>query len=150
MSSITIIKHKKGSPGFRHFGLGPNLYPSRGIQQLIKLFDENTFWASNRKLKNIKTMLKQSDIVVSLWKQKKLIGFGRCLTDHIYRAVLWDIVISNNYKGRGYGRLLINKIINSKELISVEKIYLMTTNQKAFYEKNGFRDSYPQVLLIKA
>ena len=150
MSSITIIKHKKGSPGFRHFGLGPNLYPSRGIQQLIKLFDENTFWASNRKLKNIKTMLKQSDIVVSLWKQKKLIGFGRCLTDHIYRAVLWDIVISNNYKGRGYGRLLINKIINSKELISVEKIYLMTTNQKAFYEKNGFSDSYPQVLLIKA
>ena len=150
MSSITIIKHKKGSPGFRHFGLGPNLYPSRGIQQLIKLFDENTFWASNRKLINIKTMLKQSDIVVSLWKQKKLIGFGRCLTDHIYRAVLWDVVISNNFKGRGYGRLLINKIIHSKELKSVEKIYLMTTNQKAFYVKNGFKDSYPQVLLIKA
>jgi len=119
------------------------------MQQLIKLFDENTFWAKNRNLIHIKRMLKQSDVVVSLWADKKLIGFGRSITDTIYRAVLWDVVISSEYKGKGYGRLLVEKIINSKELINVEKIYIMTTNHKEFYKKNGFQDSYPQILLNK-
>ncbi len=150
MSSITIIQHKRGSPGFRKFGLGPNLYPCRGMQQLIQLFDENTFWANNRKIIDVKKMLKKSDVVVSMWSKKKLIGFGRSLTDNVYRAVLWDVVISHNYKGKGYGRLLVDKIIQSNELINVEKIYIMTTNQKEFYEKNGFKNSYPQILLTKS
>ncbi len=149
MSSITFIQHKKGSPGFRHFGLGPKLHPCRGMQQLITLFNENTFWAKSRNLIDIQRMLKQSDVVVTVWSHKKLIGFGRSLTDSIYRAVLWDVIIASEYKGRGYGRLLIEKIIKSKELMNVEKIYIMTTNHKEFYKKNGFQDSYPQILLYK-
>tara|TARA_Y100001968_G_C19400876_1_gene740942 strand:+ start:749 stop:1210 length:462 start_codon:yes stop_codon:yes gene_type:complete len=147
MSLVTIIEHRKGSPGFRYFGLGPNLYPCRGIQQLIQLFNENAFWARDRHAKDIKTMLKNSDVVVSLWSNKKLIGFGRSKTDGIYRAVLWDIVISNEYKGSGNGTLLINKLVNSKGLRKVKKIYIMTTNYKDFYAKNGFNISYPQILM---
>ena len=147
MSLIKIIEHRKGSPGFRCFGLGPNLYPCRGIQQLMKLFDENTFWATNRNSRDIKTMIKNSDVVVSLWSKNKLIGFGRAKTDSIYRAVLWDIVISDSYKNKGYGSLLIKNLIKSKELIHVKKIYIMTTNHREFYNKNGFTSSHPQILL---
>ncbi len=147
MPLIKIIEHRKGAPGFRCFGLGPNLYPCRGIQQLIQLLNENAFWASNRNEKGIQTMLKNSDVVVSLWSNNKLIGFGRSKTDSIYRAVLWDVVISNENKGKGYGSLLINKLINSKKLQKVEKIYIMTTNHEEFYTKNGFVNSHPQILM---
>ena len=150
MSLVKVIEHRKGSPGFRCFGLGPNLYPCRGLQQLIQLFNKNAFWANNRHAKDIQTMLKNSDVVVSLWSNKKLIGFGRSKTDSIYRAVLWDVVISNEHKGNGYGGLVIDKLLNSKELQKVEKIYVMTTNHKDFYTKNGFVNSHPQILLNRS
>ena len=33
------------------------------------------------------------DAVVSLWRGKRLLGFGRATSDSFSRAVLWDIVV---------------------------------------------------------
>lgn len=149
MPVIKIIKHAQSAPGLRLFGLGPNLYPCQGIRQLHNLLNINTSWAQNRSHENIKQMLNQSTVVVSLWNDKKIIGFGRATSDSIYRAILWDIVIDSKFRGNNYGQLIINKLVNSNDLINVEKIYIMTTNHKKFYNQNGFLDEKQQFLLCK-
>ena len=53
-----------------------------------------------------KKCLANSDVVVSLWVGKEIVGFGRALTDGISR-VLWDIVIDKNHQGKGFGKLII-------------------------------------------
>ena len=148
MSEISIIHHIKGSPGFRLLGLGPNLYPCQAISQLQYLFNKNTFWGLKRKKKDLIKMLANSDLAISMWEDKKLIGFGRATTDSVYRATLWDIVISDQFRNKGNGKLIVYSLINSDELINVEKIYLMSTHHKDFYENCGFKLNNEQQMMI--
>ena len=73
---IILIKHFKGAPGLRFFGIGPNLLPCDGLLKLKVLLDKNTSWAKNRKIKDLKTCLANSDVIVSLWSNHKILGFG--------------------------------------------------------------------------
>ena len=146
---IHIVKHAPGAPGLRYLGLGPGLLPSRGIKKLQRLFNQNAFWAKNRNSTNIRKMLANSSAVLSIWDDRKLIGFGRVTTDNVYRAVIWDVVVDVCYQGNGIGRLAVQAILNMKQLKNVDKIYLMTTNQKDFYLQMGFKIESEQYLLLR-
>ena len=146
---IVLIKHLKGAPGLRFFGTGPNLLPCKGLYKLKKLLDKNTSWAKKRKLKDLKHCLANSDVIVSLWSNNKILGFGRALSDGTYRSVLWDIVIDNQHQGKGYGKLIVKSLLESKKINQSEKVYLMTSTQKNFYCQIGFKEVLSQNLLIK-
>ena len=149
MKEISLINHSKGAIGLRFFGLGPNLKPSNGLYGLQKLLDRNTFWAKSRTINDLKKCLANSDVVISLWVDKEIVGFGRALTDGIYRGVLWDIVIDKNHQGKGFGRLIIKKLLSSKKIKNTKRIYLMTTNKKLFYSQFDFKEVDSQKLLIR-
>ena len=149
MKEISIINHSKGALGLRFFGLGPKLQPTNGLIKLKKLLDNNAFWAQSRTLNDLKKCLANSDVVISLWVGKEIVGFGRALTDGIYRGVLWDIVIDQNYQSKGYGTLIVKNLLSSKKIQNTKKLYLMTTNKKLFYSQYDFREVTSQDLLIR-
>ena len=148
MKAISLINHSRGAIGLRFFGLGPNLKPVNGINKLQKLLDRNAFWAKSRKINDLKKCLANSDVIVSLWVGNEIVGFGRALTDGIYRGVLWDIVIDKNYQGKGFGTLIVKQLLSSKKVKNTKKIYLMTTNKKLFYSQFDFKEVTSQNLLI--
>ena len=148
MGNLIIIKHLRGAPGIRFFGMGPYLIPSNSLKKLQSLFNKETFWAKNRSIKNLKIMLANSSEVISIWKDTKLIGFGRATSDKVYRAILWDIVVSKKYQREGVGKVLVNALLETKSVKNVEKIYLMSTNRAVFYEKQNFIKVKSQKLLI--
>ena len=149
MKEISVINHSKGALGLRFFGLGPNLKPTNGLNKLQKLLDNNAFWAKNRAIDDLKKCLAKSDVVISIWVGNEIVGFGRALTDGIYRGVLWDIVIDQNHQGKGFGKLIVNNLLSSKEIKNTKKIYLMTTNKKLFYSQMDFKEVPSQNLLIR-
>tara|TARA_Y100001968_G_C18939454_1_gene518009 strand:- start:11 stop:463 length:453 start_codon:yes stop_codon:yes gene_type:complete len=146
---IHIIKHANGAPGLRFLGLGPSFLPSEGVKKLQKLFNQNAFWAVNRDTKSLRKMLANSSGVISIWDNQDLIGFGRVTTDGEYRAVIWDVVVDSKYQGSGIGTLVIENILKMKKLKNIDKIYLMTTNQKNFYLQMGFKLEEKQYLMLK-
>ena len=148
MQEISLINHTQGALGLRLFGLGPNLKPNNSLKKLQKLLEDNTFWAKNRTIKDLKKCLANSDVIVSLWVGNKIVGFGRALTDGIYRGVLWDIVIDQNYQSKGFGKLIVKSLLSSKKIKNTKKLYLMTTNKKLFYSQLDFKEVTSQNLLI--
>ena len=146
---ISLIKHSKGAIGLRFLGLGPNLKPTNGLNKLQGLLDRNAFWAKSRTIDDLKKCLANSDVIVSLWVSNEIVGFGRALTDGIYRGVLWDIVIDQNYQGKGFGTLIVNNLLSSKKIKNTKKLYLMTTNKKLFYSQFEFKEVTSQSLLIR-
>ena len=149
MKKVYLIKHAKGAIGLRAFGLGPNFKPNNGLLKLKDFLDRNAFWAKDRKINDLKKCLKNSDVVISIWHGLEIVGFGRALSDGIYRGVLWDIVIDQNHQGKGYGKLIVQSLLNSKKLRNTQKIYLMTTNKKLFYSQIDFKEVSSQDLLIR-
>ena len=149
MKEISLINHAKGALGLRVFGLGPNLKPTNGLIKLQKLLEKNACWAQSRTINDLKKCLANSDVIISLWVGKETVGFGRALTDGIYRGVLWDIVIDQNYQGKGFGKLIVNNLLSSKKVKSTKKLYLMTTDKKLFYSQLDFKGVISQDLLIR-
>ena len=149
MSDINLVKHGPGAPGLRFLGLGPGLRPSRGLQKLRHLLNKHTFWARGRTTKQIRRLLAGSTVVVSVWRDNRMVGFGRASSDGIYRAVLWDVVVDGDLQGHGLGRMVIEALLSAPALKNVERIYLMTTNSSEFYVQLGFTEFKSQKLLIK-
>ena len=136
-------------PGLRWFGLGPDLRPTRGLLKLQRLFRKHAFWAESRSQGQLKRMLKGSTVVVSLWRGKRLVGFGRGTSDGIHRAVLWDVVVAGDLQGRGLGRRVVEALLSAKTIRPAERVYLMTTNSAGFYQQLGFQEATPQQLLVR-
>ena len=149
MTAIRLLRHAPGAPGLRWLGLGPNLAPTRGLLKLQRLFRKRAFWAQERTTADLRRMLTGSPVVVSLWRGKRLVGFGRASSDGIHRAVLWDIVVAGDLQGRGLGRQVVEALLDSPRLRHVERVYLMTTNSAGFYRQLGFSSAEPQQLLIR-
>ena len=148
MARIHLVEHAPGAPGLRLMGLGPNLRPTRGLLKLRRLLNKHAFWARGRSPRQLRQMLKGSQVIVSLWRGKRMVGFGRASSDGIYRAVLWDVVVAGDLQGRGLGRRVVEALLASPKLREVERVYLMTTNSGGFYRQMGFRDADPQLLMV--
>ena len=144
-----LVKHAKGALGLRLFGVGPNLIPNKGLLKLKHFLNLNTFWAKDRSINDLRKCLANSDVVVSIWYHNEIVGFGRALSDGVYRGVLWDIVIDQNHQGKGYGRMIVQTLLDSKKIKQTQKIYLMTTNKKSFYSQVDFKEVSSQNLLIR-
>ena len=147
-SEIRLVKHTTGAPGLRYLGLGPFFIPSNGLKRLKNLLDLNTSWAKGRDENQLKTMLANSDVVITLWNCKNLIGFGRATSDYSFRAVLWDIVVTDDLQGYGYGKIIVKTLLNSKAIKKAKKIYLMTTKSSDFYQQLGFKIVKNQNLML--
>ena len=149
MARIHLVEHAPGAPGLRLMGLGPNLRPTRGLLKLRRLLNKHAFWARGRSPRQLRQMLKGSQVIVSLWRGERMVGFGRASSDGIYRAVLWDVVVAGDLQGRGLGRRVVEALLASPKLRKVERVYLMTTNSNGFYEQMGFDTVTSQHLLIR-
>jgi N-acetylglutamate synthase-like GNAT family acetyltransferase len=147
MDAVRLLMHAPGAPGLRWFGLGPHLLPTRGLWKLQRLLDQHTFWAQGRSRAQLRRMLAGSAAVVSLWRGKRLVGFARASSDGVFRAVLWDVVIPEDLQGQGLGRQLVEALLSSPALRTVERVYLMTTNSAGFYRQLGFEQVVNQVVL---
>ena len=62
------------------------------LQQLLALF-EQAEWARGRSLEDTQRMLAETDVTISAWDGPQLVGFGRVLTDYVFRASIWDVIV---------------------------------------------------------
>lgn len=105
-------------------------------KELTKLFSQTT-WASKRKNHDIKKMLDNLRVFVTIRKNSELIGFGRAISDGIYRALIDDIIVERTYQKKGVGKIIIKNLLN--QLSGVDEIFLNTKPElEDYYKKFGF------------
>ena len=105
-------------------------------------------WARCRSFDQLRRLLACSDAVLSLWRGKHLVAFGRATSDSFSLAVLWDIVLTGELQGRGLDRRVVEELLHSPAVAGGERVDLMTTNSANFYRQRGFHDADPQQLLV--
>ena len=104
---------------------------------LVRLY-ERAPWAQGRTVEDTRRMLANTDLALSAWEGERLIGFGRVLTDYVYRASIWDVIVDPAYQGQDIGTQIMERILHHPDLKRVELFWLCTRDKQAFYEKLGF------------
>ena len=107
-------------------------YPS----ELKALFSQTT-WAKDRKEEDIQILIQHLDVYVSIRDGNQLIGFGRATTDSIYRALIDDVIVDENYQKQGIGTIIMKSLL--EQLSAVEEIFLNTREGlQSYYQQFGF------------
>lgn len=118
------------------------------LYQLQVLFQVTAFWAQDRRVEDLSTAIAHSNPIVTAWDGDRLIGFARAISDGIYRATIWDVLIHPDYQGAGLGRKLVETVLTHPHVNQVERVYLMTTNQQKFYERIGFEENQTTTMVL--
>ena len=104
---------------------------------LVPLFEQSP-WACGRTVAGTMDVVQQTDLLLTAWDDHRLIGCGRVLTDYVYRASIWDVVVDPMYQGQDIGSEIIHRLLTHPTLQLVELFWLCTCDKQAFYERLGF------------
>jgi GNAT superfamily N-acetyltransferase len=83
-----------------------------------------------------KRAFEASYTTVFIYLDKRLIGFGRAISDGEYQAAIYDCAVWPEYQGQGIGSLIMQSIL--EQLPNCNIILYATPGMEGFYRKLGF------------
>lgn len=114
-------------------------------EQIVELYKSGGWWHDSYNPDNLDSLIKGSfafAIAVDA-STGKAAGMGRAISDGVSDAWLQDIVVLDDYRKRGIGRAIIQKLIRFCQLKGLTWIGLVAEpGTKDFYKPLGF-DTLP-------
>jgi predicted GNAT family N-acyltransferase len=120
--------------------------------QLHELY-QHEWWSQGRQAPDIQKMLLNSDYIFGICEahSQRLVAFARVLSDRMYRAIVFDVIVAADCRGMGLGHSLLKQIVHHSELSQIECIHLFCLPEMIpFYEKLGFVQAKPSLLVRSA
>ena len=109
------------------------------IKDLHELY-QREWWTKGRSLIDTKACVEGSQICIGVVDASgRLQGFSRVLTDYTFKALIFDLIVSERQRGTGLGDKLMEFIMNHEQLRPVKHFELYCLPELyAFYENFGF------------
>lgn len=88
----------------------------------------------------LQAMVDNSNLIITAWDNRHLIGVARAVTDFGYACYLSDLAVHDDYQKQGIGKKLIQWIENSTGS-HCKLILLAAPDANAYYAKLGFENN---------
>lgn len=108
-----------------------------------------TRWGRSRSVEGIDAMLRGTSMCFSARYEDRLVGFCRIITDFIYRASLWDVIVHPEHQGRGVGSALVDYALTHPAIRKIPVIMTYTTEWEAFMESRGFEAGKGSMVMLR-
>ncbi|WP_444919636.1 GNAT family N-acetyltransferase [Microbulbifer sp. CnH-101-G] len=112
---------------------------------LVSSFLSNSYWALGRNREEVVRSIENS-FCVGLFFKKSQIGFARVVTDYQTFAYIMDVFIVPEHQGKGFGKKIMQFMLQSQELQYVSTFRLRTEDAHGFYEGLGFKVNHIEIL----
>jgi predicted GNAT family N-acyltransferase len=120
------------------------------VSDLMDLY-KNEFWSDKRTRQDVVKMLASTDVIIGLVDEcDRLIGITRVLTDFVYRAMIFDVIIKPTHRKMGLGAKLMDAVLNHPKLQTVENFALnCLPHMVPFYKRWGFSDDVGEMKFLR-
>jgi GNAT superfamily N-acetyltransferase len=121
------------------------------VDDLMEMY-QHTYWAKERRREEVVRMLSDTDYLFGVVDEGsgRLLAFARVLSDKVFRAVVFDVVVHPEMRGKGLARLIMDAVTSHPEIEQVEGLMLFCKPEVIdLYEKWGFEDMQPDMHLMK-
>jgi GNAT superfamily N-acetyltransferase len=117
---------------------------------LMELY-RHEWWTNQRREEDVARMLQHTDLVVGVCSDDgRLVGFTRVLTDQVFKAVIFDVIVAREHRGAGLGKRLIDYVLDHSMVAGVRHIELYCKPEMIpFYKKWGFSAPGPEVNFLR-
>jgi len=121
------------------------------IKQLHQLYKE-VWWAKDRSLDDTTNCVRGSQICIGILdNDDKLIGFTRVISDFIYKAIIFDVIVNDDHRGNGLGQKLMSLVNSHEKLQKVKHFELYCLPEmESFYANFGFSTEVGGIKLMRS
>ena len=122
-------------------------------EQIIDLHElyQREWWTKGRSLAETKQCVEGSQISIGVVDAAgSLQGYSRVLTDYTFKALIFDVIVSERHRGTGLGDKLMELIMSHEQLRGIKHFELYCLPELyGFYEKFGFSPDVGDVNLMR-
>ncbi len=122
------------------------------IKQLHLLYQKE-WWSKGRTLEQTRKAVKGSNYIFGICEglSDRLVAFARVITDHVFKAWIFDVIVDQNYREKGLGKILMDSILKHSSLKRVGHIELYCLPEmKRFYKKWNFKIKNKIILMRRS
>jgi len=125
-------------------------FSDNNIKQVHQLYQE-VWWGKERTIEETISCVNGSQVCIGLLdKHNNLIAFTRVISDFTYKAILFDVIVSAEYRGDGLGQRLLKLVKNHEKLKSVKHFELYCLPEmESFYTDFGFSTDVGGIKLMR-
>jgi GNAT superfamily N-acetyltransferase len=110
------------------------------VGQLVDLF-QSEWWTKGRIRADVEKILNSGGLIFTFVDPQSddLAAFARVLTDGVYKAMIFDIIVKSTWRNTGLGGRLMETVMNDPAIIKIKHKELYCVEEMVpFYEKWGF------------
>ncbi|MCM3118715.1 GNAT family N-acetyltransferase [Neobacillus sp. MER 74] len=86
----------------------------------------------------IKQVFEASNVIALVTVNGRIIGFGRAMTDGVFNAAIYDVIVHTEFQKQGIARKIMEYLLD--KLSNVSCVHLIsTTGNEDFYKKLGLK-----------
>lgn len=122
------------------------------VDQLVDLFQQE-WWTKGRQKADVEKLMGNAGPFFAFIDplDEELVAFARAITDGVYKAMIFDIIVKDTWRNTGLGRLLMETVMTDPLLLQVKHRELYCLEDMApFYEKWGFTANLPGLFFMRS
>ena len=123
---------------------------SSQIDQSVSLY-QTEWWTKGRTRTDTEKALQMGGPMFAFVSESDdLVAFARTITDGVYKALIFDIIVKATWRGTGLGALLMETVLNDPALVNVKhrELYCLE-DMVPLYEKWGFTANLPNLHFMR-
>lgn len=107
------------------------------LDSIHDFLSNKAYWCLNIPKEKVQIAIENS-LCFGVYQKEKQIGFARVITDFSTIAYLGDVYISEDYRGKGLSKWLMETIMNHKDLQGLRRWILLTGDAHELYRQFGW------------
>lgn len=121
------------------------------VDELVELFQQQ-WWTKGRQKADVERLVEHANLLFAFVDpvNEELVAFARAMTDGVYKAMIFDIIVKDTWRNTGLGRLLMETVMVDPVLAQVKhrELYCLE-DMLPFYEKWGFTANLPGLFFMR-
>ncbi|WP_204253509.1 GNAT family N-acetyltransferase [Mammaliicoccus sciuri] len=122
-------------------------FKSENIDSIKEVY-ESVGWLGHDNEKIEKIFLNSSHVVI-VKNYDEVIALARALTDGVFNAAIYDVVVKKTYQQKGISRKMIEILLEDLKQISCIHL-ISTTGNEELYRKLGFKKLKTEMAIYKS
>lgn len=107
------------------------------VDVIHRFLAEQSYWARGRSREVVERTIRHS-LCFGVYLGPRQVGYARVVTDFATFAWLADVFILDEFRGRGYGKALVQAVLEHPELQGLRRFLLATKDAHTLYGQYGF------------
>ncbi len=109
------------------------------VEKIHDYINKVSYWGRGRSIEEVKKTIEHSLCFGIYNRNDEQMGFARIVTDYVAFGYVMDVIVFDEFQGKGYGNKLIEGIMNHDVVMKLKTIALKTKDAHELYEKFDFK-----------